>query len=192
MKYRLAPAALTASLLFAPAVFANDYADQLRNYAETELSNWLNDQTLLSAIAAQNADHGGLSPDDINGMDQTWRAEVGAGESPMIDRVLASDASARLRSLKDSSEGLITEVFIMDNLGLNVAQSDITSDFWQGDEAKFQDTYGVGVGAIHLGDVEFDESSQTYQSQISMTISDPASGAAIGAITFGIDVGMFD
>ena len=75
----------------------------------------------------------------------------------------------------------------MDALGLNVAASDTTSDYWQGDEAKFTETYGVGPDATHLGDIELDESSQSYQGQISMTIVDPATGSAIGAITVGVN-----
>ena len=76
----------------------------------------------------------------------------------------------------------------MDNHGLNVAQSVETSDYWQGDEAKWQKTYGNGSGDIHISEVEFDESTGSYQSQVSMPIKDPATGELIGAITFGINV----
>ena len=75
----------------------------------------------------------------------------------------------------------------MDAQGLNVAASGLTSDYWQGDEAKFTETYGKGAGAVHFGEVEFDESSQTYQAQISVTVTDPATGQPIGAITVGVD-----
>ena len=76
----------------------------------------------------------------------------------------------------------------MDNRGLNVAQSVETSDYWQGDEAKWQETFGNGSGDIHISEVEFDESTGSYQSQVSMPISDPDTGELIGAITFGINV----
>ena len=39
-----------------------------------------------------------------------------------------------------------------------------------------------------IGDVELDESTQTFQSQLSMSITDQATGKVIGAITVGIDV----
>jgi hypothetical protein len=63
----------------------------------------------------------------------------------------------------------------------------MTSDMWQGDEAKFTETYSVGAGAVHFSDVELDESTQRYQAQISLTIVDPASGEPIGAMTVGVD-----
>ncbi len=38
----------------------------------------------------------------------------------------------------------MTEVFVMDARGLNVAASDVTSDYWQGDEEKFSETFPKG------------------------------------------------
>ena len=76
----------------------------------------------------------------------------------------------------------------MDNRGLNVGQSDVTSDYWQGDEAKWKKTFLVGPGAMIIDDVELDESTQTFQSQLSMSITDQATGEVIGAITVGVDV----
>ncbi len=83
--------------------------------------------------------------------------------------------------------GAITEIFTMDLNGLNVAASDTTSDYWQGDEDKFSQTYLIGAGAVHISDVEFDESSQSYQAQVSITLVDPGTNAAIGAMTVGLN-----
>lgn len=82
----------------------------------------------------------------------------------------------------------MTAVFAVDNRGLNVAQSVESSDYWQGDEAKWQKTFGNGSGDIHISEVEFDESTGSYQSQVSMPISDPSTGELIGAITLRINV----
>jgi hypothetical protein len=78
----------------------------------------------------------------------------------------------------------------MDDKGLNVGQSSMTSDYWQGDEAKWQKTYAVGADAFHVSEVEFDESSQSYQVQISTTISQD--GQPIGAITLGVNAEMIE
>ena len=74
----------------------------------------------------------------------------------------------------------------MDAVGLNVAASAVTSDYWQGDEDKFLKTYPMGPGAVHFSDVEFDESTQTYQAQISIALTDPATGSVVGAMTVGV------
>ncbi|KMW59608.1 hypothetical protein AIOL_004590 [Candidatus Rhodobacter oscarellae] len=171
----------------ATSASANEFAPAMESFMSTEIMNWANDAVIVSAIMDQNARYAGLAQADIDAMDQAWRAEVGMANAPTITPVLMNSASDFLRQHVAASGGMITEVFIMDNHGLNVAASDVTSDMWQGDEAKFSKTYPMGAGAFHLSDVDFDESTQTYQGQISMTIVDPASGAPIGAITVGVN-----
>ena len=191
MLIRLVAMASVAATVAAP-VFGNEYEPALRALAEEQLSAWVADPQVTDAILAQNAKHAGISDSQVNELDQTWRAGVDAGGAPMIDEVLGTPTSQMLLGLAEESEGLVTEVFVMDAFGLNVAQSGVTSDYWQGDEAKWQETFGVGAGAMHFSEVEFDESTQTYQTQVSMAISDPASGDVIGAVTFGIDVGYLE
>lgn len=77
-------------------------------------------------------------------------------------------------------------MFVMDNLGANVCMSDKTSDHWQGDEPKFTESYKGGQGAVHIGDVIFDDSTQAYLVQVSVPVTD--GGTVIGAITIGVDV----
>ena len=67
----------------------------------------------------------------------------------------------------------------------------MTSDYWQGDEEKHQLTFGAGPNAIHVSEVELDESTQSYQAQVSFTIIDPATGAGIGAATIGLNAEFF-
>lgn len=170
----------------ASGAFAADIEARLKDLAVNQLSTWLQDDGILNAIREQNNAHAGLSQSDIDALDQQWRAEVDAAGGPLIAGVLSRDTSRYLAERRQSSEGLVTEVFVMDNLGLNVAQSDPTSDYWQGDEDKFQKTFSMGSGSIHIGEVELDESTGSYQVQISMAIDDPASGETIGAATFGV------
>jgi hypothetical protein len=104
---------------------------------------------------------------------------------------MKSDASDLLRSLVAGSNGVATEVIVMDSLGLNVAVSDVTSDYWQGDEAKFTNSFAAGLDAIDVSEVELDESTQTYQMQVSVVIPDAETGAPIGAVTIGLNAEAF-
>ena len=175
--------------LFATAALASDaHVAPMTEYANSTVKQWISNDVVIQAVKAQNAKHAGLSQADIDKMDQDWRAQTDAGSKPMIDAVLGNALSAYLVDQKNSAQGLVTEIFVMDNRGLNVGQSDVTSDYWQGDEAKWQKTYSAGAGAVFVDEVEMDESTQTFQSQLSMSIVDPASGDVIGAITIGINV----
>jgi hypothetical protein len=149
---------------------------------------WLQDKTIIEAIKAQNKKHAALTQGEIDKLDKQWRAEIDATDKPLINVTMKNELSAFLKKKKEASKGLLTEIFVMDDKGLNVGQSDITSDYWQGDEAKWQKTFLVGPDAIFVDKVEKDESTQELQVQVSVTIKDPETGKPIGAITLGISV----
>jgi hypothetical protein len=180
-------ACAAASLFCASAAAANDFAPAMNDFLSSEIRSWASSQVLIDAIIAQNARTAGFAQEQIDTLDLRWRAEVGAAETPTLTPVMENAAADFLRSRVAASGGQITEVFIMDARGLNVAASALTSDMWQGDEDKFTETYSAGPEAIHFSEVELDESTQRYQGQISLTITDPASGAPIGAMTVGVD-----
>ncbi|MDA9557577.1 hypothetical protein N9R79_08780 [Vibrio sp.] len=179
---------LVPLLLLSPMAFADPMMDALNDHATSQLLPLSSNAVIIDAIKAQNAKNANISQDEINTLDKTWRAEVGAGNQPLISKTLGNDLSAHLVSVQEQSDGLYTEIFVMDMKGLNVGQSAVTSDYWQGDEAKFQDTYGKGPNSVLVGEIEEDESTQTFQSQVSLAITDPSTGKVIGAITYGINV----
>ncbi|MEQ8294102.1 MAG: hypothetical protein RIA08_18020 [Roseovarius sp.] len=186
-KHVLALAAMAGLSLATPPAAADEFSQALSDYYDSQIATWANDPALIAAVREQNAARSGLTQAEIDAMDGEWRSQVGAADAPAIDPVLNNPAADFLRARVEASGGVITEAFTMDANGLNVAATAVTSDMWQGDEAKFTETYTRGAGATHLGDVEFDESTQTYQGQISVTLTDPETGAALGALTVGIN-----
>jgi hypothetical protein len=184
-------ALVAGCLACTPALAAdNEFAPQLTGLGTTTLRDIAESPVVVAAINAQNAITGSYDQARIDGLDEQWRAEVSAASKPLIEATLDTDASKWLQQAQEGSGGLFTEIFVMDAKGLNVAQSTITSDYWQGDEDKFTASYGAGAEAVHLGEIEQDESTQTFQSQVSITVVDPATGAPIGAITAGVDLSM--
>ena len=171
-----------------PAPAQDDYTAPLTELANGKLREIAQNPVLVSAIMAQNEQSGGYDQAKIDELDKQWRAEVDAADKPLINATLGTDASSALAAAQADSAGLFTEIFATDAKGLNVAQSTITSDYWQGDEDKFTQSFGAGADAVFLGEIEQDESTQTYQSQVSITVTDPATGAPIGSITAGVDL----
>lgn len=180
----------TALLAFQAMALAADgpHVAPMQEFAASTVKAWTAEPSLVEAVKAQNARTAGYDEAKIDALDQQWRAETSAGSSPMIDEVLGNALSRWLDEIKEQQGGLVTEIFVMDGKGLNVGQSDVTSDYWQGDEAKFQQTYPAGADAVFVDEVEKDESTQMFQSQVSVTVVDPASGEPIGAITVGVNV----
>lgn len=184
---KTAAIATVAALMTATTAAADEFTPLIRDYFENSVRDWAQSDILVRAISDQNSRTMSYDQARIDELDLAWRAEIGSGSTPTITPVLENAAADFLRQQVAQSDGRITEIFIMDAQGLNVAASGVTSDFWQGDEAKFSMTHGIGPGAIHISDVELDESTQRYQGQLSFTVVDPDSGQPIGAITIGVD-----
>jgi hypothetical protein len=149
--------------------------------AETTLSAYGSDAVIVEAVKAENGKVKTL--DQVKDMDEKWKGHAGIAD--YMKAMMESECGRHLRSIQES-ESFYAEIFVMDNLGGNVAMTDKTSDYYQGDEAKFQKSFEDGKGAVFVDEVEFDESAQAYLVQVSVPVMD--GGEAIGAITFGIDL----
>lgn len=185
MSLRIFTLATAAALITTPLAASDEFTPMLQTYLEDSIRGWAEDPAIISALRAANAETADMTEAEIIAMDNLWRGEVGSASTPTIDAVLGHPASDFLRQQVAASGGQISEVFLMDSVGLNVAASSVTSDMWQGDEAKFTDSYGAD--GVHIGAVEFDESAQTYLGQISLSITDPETGELLGAMTVGVD-----
>jgi hypothetical protein len=133
------------------------------------------------SVNASNVEHAKLDQAGIDALDGAWKAQAKADDQPMIAELLSSPLSNYLLYLQASSAGLYTEMFVMDNKGLNVGQSSVTSDYWQGDEAKYQKTFLIGPQASFIDEPEFNDDTKTWRVQVDFTINDPQSGKPIGA-----------
>jgi hypothetical protein len=148
--------------------------------AKGKLAKYGADPVIVEAVKAENAKRKTL--DQIKDMDKKWMAT--SGVAPFMKELQDNKCGKHLRDIK-KSEAYFMEIFVMDNLGANVCMSDKTSDYWQGDEPKFTESYKGGTGAIHIPEIKFDDSSQAYIVQVSVPVME--GGKAIGAITFGVD-----
>lgn len=163
-------------------VYAAEKApQQVIDLANSTLANLGTDPIIVKAVRNENAKRKSLN--QIQDMDKKWKATPGIAD--YMQALMDSECGRYLRSIQNGTP-FYAEIFVMDNQGANVAMTDKTSDYWQGDEAKFKNSYNNGKGAVFVDDVEFDDSSQAYLVQVSVPVKD--GDAVIGAITFGIDM----
>lgn len=126
--------------------------------------------------------------DEVLALDRTWQEYAPARHSPLAVRLLQAPTSQGLARWQSARKGLVTEMFVMDEMGALTALSQLTSDFWQGDERKFQATVGMAPGAIYLSSVRFDHSSRRFQVTASAPVRLLGDGRFIGAVAIGLDV----
>ena len=169
---------------------ALDQSEQTRilSLHEALFGPWPGRPELLDAIRQQNRHHAQLGIPEILALDQQWLTESSSADRALSDGLLARPASAWLRAQQQASDGLITEIMLTDRLGLLVAASERTTDYWQGDEHKFSEAFFAVDNAPYVGPVEFDQSSEAYQVHISIGIRDPKNNELIGTLITGLDI----
>ena len=151
-----------------------------------EMRHWIETDIVRISVGAQNDRLQKLPQDQIDALDAQWRAERESDDKPLIAATLSNPLSVYLTRLQGKSLGLYAEIFVMDHNGLNVGQSSITGDFWQGDEAKFQKTYDVSGDALFVDEPEWDEDNKIWRGQVSFTLTD--NGKSIGAVTMEVNL----
>jgi hypothetical protein len=137
------------------------------------------DAALQSAVAAKNAS--GETLDQIQRKDREWIAQT----RPDLRRTVTQGSCAdRLRDLvKDDS--FVIEAFLMDARGALVCATRETSDYYQGDEAKWERTYQDGR-RVFVDEPALDASVGVYAIQLSVLVSTPDGKA--GALTLTLKV----
>ena len=153
--------------------------------ANTKLAALGSDPVIVKAVKAENAKGKTLAA--IQEKDKVWKETPGIAD--YMNEIMESECGRYLRDIQNSAP-YYAEIFVMDNQGANVAMTDKTSDYWQGDEGKFKKSFNDGQGAVFVDEVEFDDSAQAYLVQVSVPVKD--GGRVIGAITFGIDVDQIE
>lgn len=173
--------ALVTLLIFVSLAKSDEYKMKAYNLYETINSKFIT-KLVISTVLEQNKQHENLSEADILALDKKW---IEKQDKALIDSKINNKLARYFRSLKSKHGKVYTEIFAMDNKGLIVAASEPTTDYWQGDEKKWLDTYGTGYAySFYISERYLDESTQKTQVQLSIPLV--SDDKVIGAITFGI------
>jgi hypothetical protein len=145
-------------------------------YARVSLAQAIaRDPAIVDAVKVKNK--GGETMEQIRRKDAYWIANA---HDPLRQEIVKAPCSARVKALvKD--DAVVVEAFVMDNQGALVCSINETSDYWQGDEAKWQETYQKGKETF-VDEPAFDASTGTYAIQVSVPVFE-APGQRIGAVT---------
>lgn len=145
------------------------------------IEKWESEQALIKEVAAQNQKAVPLA--EIQKIDKEWMA---SSRDTLDDRQKMLETNACATHLKELTGQLTdaAEAFVMDNQGALVCMTQKTSDYWQGDEPKWQESFLNGKGAVFVDKAVYDESSHDTLIHISVPVMNDQK--AIGAICVGI------
>jgi hypothetical protein len=134
---------------------------------------------IVAAVKAQNAKRVPL--DTIKKLDAQW---ISGKAAALVKQTTTGACADRLRLF--TAGGRYNESFVMDDRGALVCATAKTSDYWQGDEAKFEQAYNGGKGNVFIDRPKYDDSASASIAQISVPVME--NGKAIGAITVGFSI----
>jgi methyl-accepting chemotaxis protein len=139
---------------------------------------------ITALVADGNQAHADYDPVKISQLDQAWKdnSEV---ITPLIDTILKNDTSNFLRSFTQQHPEQV-EVFVTDQKGLNLAMTDQTSDYLQGDEGWWMSTFDQKQ--VFINQVEYDDSSKMYAVNIGVPIFDKKGKVVIGVLRGTLDI----
>jgi hypothetical protein len=187
--------AATTSLAVGPAddvrativgqVASTDLAPEVQAFVSEKLAPLMTNQVFVSEVAKQNGKNRPLS--EIQQMCAEWSAAE--EELPIMREMLSNAVANEIRKVCGTMPQ-VGEVFVMDNQGANAGQNALTSDFWQGDEAKWKKSFNEGKGGVDVGKASLDKSTNEVLQQVSLPLINEQ-GEVIGAICFGLRINQF-
>ena len=136
---------------------------------------------LIRAVRKQNAS--GLTLEEIARRDKVWRATK---ELTPFKLSLQTSSAGRFVKQQIQRSTSFNEAFLTDNQGANVAAFPATSDYWQGDEDKWINSFNGSNGRVYIGALELDESTNTVAAQVSAPVLDR--GRTIGVLVVGVTI----
>ena len=125
---------------------------------------------------------------EVLALDRQWQELSPSRASEPAAEILYSKLSGKLAQWQYEQGGMVTEIIVMDTIGAAAAISVLTSDYWQGDERKFESIVGKTSDTLYLGPVRFDPSAQEFQVFASMPVVAPATNRFVGGVAIGLNI----
>jgi hypothetical protein len=150
----------------------------------------LKNKKWLSILQKYNSQRKNMDLQDIELIDQKWIEGFKTGNHAILAEQTDGLVIQDLVRIKNESNGVITEIIFTDNQGMNIAVSDMTSDFYQGDEIKFQQSIQLKKDEVFIDQMAYDASTRLFQVNVSFPVFDSAATTqqALGVMILGIDV----
>ena len=92
-------------------------------------------------------------------------------QTPDVQQLLYNDCAINLKAFR-AKHPAFAEIFVTDLSGMNVCQTNMTTDFYQADEFWWQKAYDNGTGKLYFGSIEYDESANEVSIPIYVAIYD--------------------
>ena len=176
--------ALSLFVIFNTIVFADplateaEYKAVIVNQHQQLLAKFAQSPMVISSLLLANEKNVGIV--DIMQLDANWQLNRKLQKS-----VMQTPLARQLMELIKEPKFDIAEMMVLNKNGVLVAVFPKSTDYWQGDEEKFQQP--IRINGAYVGPTKWDPSSRTYQFFYCILIKDQHQ-KVIGVLVSGLDV----
>ena len=181
---KLLSIALSLLLLYNPDLFARqvetetEYKEAIVKQHKDLLINFSKSPLVIAAIVAANEKNVGIV--NIMQLDANWQLNRKLQKS-----VMHNPLAAKIIEFIKNPKLDIAEMMVLDKNGVLVAVFPKPTDYWQGDEDKFQQP--IRINGDYVGPTKWDSSASTYQFFYCILIKN-SEKKVIGVLVTGLDV----
>ena len=149
------------------------------------LKNLATNPQIIEIIKRFNEKNQDISISDILKDDKKWKETKGIDD--FIKPFIINECAQFLIEFQEQYDEF-PEIFITDENGLIVGETNKTSDYYQADEQWWIKAYNNGIGRIYFGEIEYDESAHAEAISIYIPVMDSQYNKAIGVIKAVCDI----
>lgn len=159
---------------------------RLEELAAGQMRAMAREPVVFDALARHNEISQSYNAAFIARLDGDWRRELYTEDHrTLIPAVMSSPASHYLGAVERLSDGLYTELMLIDARALNVALSRLIASYWHGERPRWQESFLAGPQGLHIGPDEYIDATGVWQRQVAITITDRALNP-VGVLCAGV------
>lgn len=147
--------------------------------------------TIVSGVTASNTASVNIRGKALRALDNQWQQQVAIGKGPLLSKTMDNPLVQALKADIAKSDGRFVSALVMNNKGMNVAQTAVTQHYLQANRSVWHKPYRGSADTVYISRSYLDK--QTGQRAV--TISVPVLNQqhqAIGALAVNVDYNRLD
>lgn len=169
-----------------PVLSAEDYTQNLNDFINADMKLWANNDIMIDFLKKKNAEMQDVSESNLMVLDNDWRSEFRKMNQPIIGQVMNNDLAQFLKNKISDAMGVYTELTVINNKGLNIAQTSLSEHYWNAGMPRWDKTFRQNSYATYISDMYYSDETGKFQIEVAFMVI--ADDQPIGVLAAGIDV----
>lgn len=174
--------ALFAAAQSTPAM----HQEKLLELVESDSFNWASSAIVVDSVMEQNLRNHDVPLGRITVMEERWKSELNRSEQPLIRQIMSHPLSVYLQLVKAESDGLFTEIIVLDEQAITVGRTSKGGVFWFDDSKAWKETLGRSNRDAYVEAAAYSPATEKFQATIAKAIE--FEGQLIGVVLLGVNI----